>query len=115
MANCVWWIAAVTGLDTRFTIHIDNLWSCEAAILRESAETHTKESGSIKRAMSATPRDLTEDQRIDSILGEDEHGIEQSKRARNNWQRNRVNPIPQNKRQIYRAMKVKRCQKEGRK
>jgi len=56
-----------------------------------------------------------EDQRLDSIFGKDENGIEESIRARNTSERNRVNPLPQRKRQIKKARKLKRLQEKGRK
>jgi hypothetical protein len=35
-----------------------------------------------------------------------------SGRARNRWQLNRVNPLPQSKRQLKKARKIKRLQEE---
>jgi hypothetical protein len=61
-----------------------------------------------KREVSATPRDLTEDQRIDSHLRGTKQFLEESGRARNQWQLNRVNPLCQTKWQLKKARKTKR-------
>jgi anti-sigma factor ChrR (cupin superfamily) len=65
--------------------------------------------------LSATPRDLTEDQQLDQVLDSAEQTIEESKRARSTWQRNRVNPLPQSRAQLKKARKVKRWQEAGKK
>jgi len=36
--------------------------------------------------------------------------VEESEQARNTWQRNRVNPLPQTKRQMKKAQKITRLQ-----
>jgi len=57
--------------------------------------------------VSATPRDLSEDKWVDQILEITGQYIEQSIGARNTWQRNRVNPLPQTRRQLKEARKIK--------
>jgi hypothetical protein len=36
VANCIWWIAGIIGLDTELTIHIDNLYTRRPLSLGES-------------------------------------------------------------------------------
>jgi hypothetical protein len=62
------------------------------------------------RAVSAVPRDLTEDQRLDRILGSAERVIQESLRDRGASQQNRVNPLPTTKTQLKKARKTKRLQ-----
>ena len=59
------------------------------------------------RRVSAAPRNLTEDQRFDQVLDKVEQIMHESERARNSWQRNRVNPLPQSKAQLKKARKAK--------
>jgi len=61
--------------------------------------------------VSPTPSDLSEDERVDQILENTGLYLEQSIGPRNTWQRNRVNPLPQTKRQLKKARKIKRLQK----
>ena len=119
MAQCVWWLASIIGLESGLVIHIDNLRK------RESSATLEKGVGNIhpdriqqipsERAISSTPRDLAEDLRIDRVLEAAEKCISSSERLRNTWQRNRINPLPQSKNQLKKARKVKRLQEENRK
>jgi len=103
VAQCVWWLASIIGLESGLISHIDNLHK------RDQAERTLS-----KRAISSTPRDLTEDSRLDRVLEEAEKVIATSERARNTWQRNRINPLPQTKNQLKKARKVKRLQEANR-
>jgi hypothetical protein len=133
-AQCIWWLASIIRLEQGLIIHIDNLQEWEevrsgdpAIILREDIQASETEFAfsnihpsrihqvPIARAVSATPRDLTEDQRLDLVLDSAEQTIEESKRASNTWQRNRVNPLPQSRAQLKMARKVKRLQEAGKK
>jgi len=66
------------------------------------------------RGVSATPRDIMEDQRSDQVLDKVEQIMHESERARNSWQRNRVNPLPQSKAQLKKARKAKHQLKKAR-
>jgi hypothetical protein len=114
VAQCVWWIASIIGLEQRLVIHIDNLRK------RESAEISGGYSGTVhpdrarqivsEKAVSPTPRDLAEDQRLDRIAEGVEECLAESEQARNTWQRNRVHPLPQTRIQLKKSRKVKRLQ-----
>jgi len=69
----------------------------------------------LERAVSSTPRDLAEDQRLDQVLKEAEECLATSKDIRSTWQRNRINPLPRTKKQLKKDRKVKRLQEENRK
>jgi hypothetical protein len=79
VAQCDWWLAAITGYERELISHINNLRSQEEpaelqADLKAESEILKKASPSCqvhperilqvsnKRAVSATPRDLAEDQ-----------------------------------------------------
>jgi hypothetical protein len=101
VANCVWWIASVIGLEQGLIIHIDNLKEHEqsASLVGSIGTIHPDKINriSLERAVSSTPRDLTEDQRIIQ--------------TRSIKQRNRVNPLPQSKNQLKKARRVERLKK----
>jgi hypothetical protein len=105
VANCAWWIASIIGLEQGLIIHIDNLTKRRhpESFEERSDNIHTDRNSQVtsERAVSATPRDLTEDQRRDH---------KQSIRKPN-----RINPLPQTKNQLKKARKVKRLQEENRK
>jgi len=103
VAQCVWWLASIIGLESGLVIHIDNLWK------RGSLQIISE------REISSTPRDLTEDLRIDQVLESAEQCIASSERLRNTRQGNRVNTLPQSKTQLKKARKLKRLQEEIRK
>ena len=65
----------------------------------------------LSRGVSATPRDLSEDKWVDQILENTGQYIEQYIGARNTSQYNRVNPLPQTRRQLKEAWKIKCFQK----
>jgi len=91
VANCVWWIAGVIGLDDGLKIHINNLTSRER----------------ITRGVSSTPRDIARDTSLDL----DEQALSSSanyvsdplRRTR----KGRVNPLPQTKSNLKRLGKRK--------
>jgi hypothetical protein len=64
LAQCVWWIAWVIGLEPGLKIHIDNLASREPTDqeqLPQQIVPGTARQNSGRRSVSAVPRDLTED------------------------------------------------------
>jgi len=119
VAQCVWWLASIIGLESGLIIHIDNLRKREVTATSEecSGFIHPDRAQHIlsERAVSSTPRDLTEDQRLDHVLEEAEDRLATSKSIRSSWQPNQVNPLPSTKRQLKKAWKVKRLQEETRK
>jgi hypothetical protein len=129
VAQCVWWLASVIGLEVGLIIHINQLHDQEAKRIpegcnviagqesEESSREITKEDPldrvdqvSIVRDISTTPRDLMEDQRLDQRSEDSKASNSESSRARNIWQRNRVNPLPISKTQLKKARKLKRLQ-----
>jgi hypothetical protein len=101
IAQCVWWLASVIGLDQALIIHIDNL--------RKREELATQRINT-ERLISPIPRDLAEDQRLDQVLRSAEECLARSERDRNSRLLNRVNPLPQTKTQLKKARKIKRLQ-----
>jgi len=112
VAQCVWWLGLIIGLESGLVVRIDNLWKSKSVgiIQPDSIQQIISE-----RTISSTPRDLTEDLRIDQVLESAERCISSSERPRNTWQRNRVNSLPQSKNQLKKARKVKCLQEEKRK
>jgi hypothetical protein len=79
-ANCVWWLASIIGLESGLINYIDTLTGREEVRLQTETSTesrvvpkkdphqiHPGRVAQISREKSvlATPRDLTEDQRLD--------------------------------------------------
>jgi hypothetical protein len=122
VAQCVWWLASIIGLEQGLVIHIDNLQKREysAPLKDHPGIVHSDKAQQIlsERAVSPTPRDLTEDQRADQVLERAERFLEESEQNRKNWNtwhRNRVNPLPQTKKQLRKANKIKCLQEAGKK
>jgi hypothetical protein len=135
VAQCVWWLASIIGLEQGLATFIDNIQSrAEEAVTSEVFEVpsgrqeacapeqsigqvHLDRVPNItqERSVSSVPRDLTEDQRLDCILDSAERVIQESFRDRSSLQYNRVNPLPQTKTQLKKARKVKRLQEANRK
>jgi hypothetical protein len=136
VAQCVWWLALIIGLEPNLISHIEKLRVREESVPKEprelpgdleqlqgrqepakfnlqAAKVHPATVGQITntREVSATPRDLAEDQRLDHLLDRTELFITESVQARNTLsKKNRVNPLPQTKAQLKKARKVKRLQ-----
>jgi hypothetical protein len=64
--------------------------------------------------VSAVPRDLTEDQRVDRILESAERVIQASFRDKSVTRRNRVNPLPSTKTQLKKARKKQEADRRKR-
>jgi hypothetical protein len=115
----VCWLALIIGLEPGLIIHIDNLRKHEVAATSEdcSRTVHPDRALQIvlEKAISPTPTDLMEDQRLDQVLKEVEKCLATSKQIRSTWQRNQINRLPQTKTQLKKAWKVKRLQEENRK
>jgi hypothetical protein len=127
VAQCVWWLASVIGLESGLTIHIDNLRKRSELVPqelfaeRETVPVAKKSTGdtstnihpdrvsqvTTSRAVSATPRDLAEDKSLDQVLDKAEQYIEQSELAKGSYKKNRANPLPQTKAQLKKARKAK--------
>jgi hypothetical protein len=136
VAQCVWWLASIIGLESNLIAYIEKLRIREGLVPEEpkellgnserlqgrqepaksdhqAAKVHPDRVGQItnSREVSATPRDLGEDQRLNQLLDKTEQFITESVEARNTLaQKNRINPLPQTKAQLKKARKTKRLQ-----
>ena len=136
VAQCVWWLASIIGLEPNLIAHIDKLRTREVLVPEEpkelpkgsgqfqerqepaeldlqAAKVHPDRVGQITntREVSATPRDLAEDQRLDQLLDKAGQYIEESVQARDTRAKNnRINPLPRTKAQLKKARKTKRLQ-----
>jgi hypothetical protein len=132
VAQCVWWLASIIGLESGLINHIDKIQTREEARsqnlspkevqrvpepVKQQQQIHPDRIPQIlrEREVSAVPRDLTEDQRLDLILDSAERVIQESFRDRAIVQQGRVNPLPTTKAQLKKARKIKRLQEENRK
>jgi hypothetical protein len=76
VAQCVWWLASIIGLEQRLANYIDIVQSrINITIIPEKVP-------SIGRTVSPIPRDNQEDQRQDKILEECEEYLKDSRRLR---------------------------------
>jgi len=119
VAQCVWWLASIIGLELGLIIHINNLRRRERL---ESVDKRTEfvhsdsiQQIQIEREVSSTPRDLTEDLRLDRILESAERVVQESYQDRAVVQQGRVNPLPTTKAQLKKARKVKHLQERNKK
>jgi hypothetical protein len=132
VAQCVWWLASIVGLESRVVNYIDILRKQEEVLSQDqlSEEVHRvpgqyqyrqqirpDQLPQVSRgeAVSTVPRDLTEDQRLDRILESTERVIQESLQDRTIAEQGRVNPLPTTMTQLKNAMKIKRLQDEERK
>jgi hypothetical protein len=87
VANCVWWIAGIIGLDIGLQLYIDNLEPRKATI--------------VNRAISETPRDIARG------VSPDEPSSDYIPEPLRRVRRGRINPLPQSKNQLKKARKAK--------
>jgi hypothetical protein len=92
VANCVWWIAGVLGLESGLTTYIDNLES-RKAIVRN-------------RVISETPRDIARGVSPENLTPN--YIPDPLRRTR----KGRINPLPQSKKSLKRARRNKRREEE---
>jgi len=119
VAQCIWWLASIIGLERGLIVHIDNLRERERQV-PEVNQTKSANPDSLQqilpeRAVSSTPRDLTEDSRLDRILVSAERVVQESLRDRAVGQQGRVNPLPTTKKQLKKARKLELRQERNRK
>jgi hypothetical protein len=91
VANCVWWIAGIIGLDSGLTIFIDRLESQKRAYQ--------------PREISTIPRDIVRGVSTEKQL--DSYIPDPLRRTR----KGRVNPLPQSKRQLKKTRKAMKNKK----
>jgi hypothetical protein len=76
VAQCVWWLASIIGLERGLVNYIDNLQH------RIIVTTTPEKVPSAGRTVSPIPRDNQEDQWLDKILEECEEYLKDSRRLR---------------------------------
>jgi predicted DNA-binding helix-hairpin-helix protein len=122
VAQCVWWLASIIGLNQGLINYIDNLQSrIEITVKSEAApdkpvinsETPLKDQPDNRKSISPVSRDIQEDRRQDRLLEGCEEFIRESQKHRirvkantNKW--NRINPLSSTKRKL-RIEKESRC------
>jgi len=119
VAQCIWWLASIIGLERGLIVHIDILRERER-LVPEVNQPKLANPDSLRqilpeRAVSSTPRDLTEDSRLDRILVSAERVVQESLRDRAVGRQGRVNPLPTTKKQLKKARKLKLLQERNRK
>jgi hypothetical protein len=76
VAQCVWWLASIIGLEQGLANYIDNIQSrIDTTVIPEKVPR-------AYRTVSPIPRDIQEDQRQDMILKECEEYLKDSRRLR---------------------------------
>jgi len=76
VAQCVWWLASIIGLEQGLAKYIDNIKSrVDDTIIPEKVSP-------VERTVSPVPRDNQEDQRQDKILQKCEDYLKDSRRLR---------------------------------
>jgi len=78
VAQCIWWLASIIGLEQGLIVYIDNQRKRESVQVlsarkvsstpRDLTEDQRYEQTIQAREVSSTPRDLTEDQRYDQTI-----------------------------------------------
>jgi hypothetical protein len=101
VANCAWWIAAVTGLDSELSIHIDNLWSRHSKLPQKDQ----LERGNNYRAILKMPRDIAR-----GVSPEDKSSDYIPDQLRGT-RKGRINPLSKTKRQLKKARQAKKREK----
>jgi len=130
VAQCVWWLASIIGLEQGLVNHIDNLNGRtidtaeplpEQDYIPERRNATGKENPiyeevKVPRGVSSTPRDLEEDKRTDTILDECEEYLKDSRRLREiaalkatgRTLTGLINPTPISKKQLRKKDRVNR-------
>jgi hypothetical protein len=76
VAQCVWWLASIIGLEQGLANFIDNIQSrTDTTVIPENVPR-------VDRTVSPVPRDIQEDQRQDKVLKECEEYLKDSRRLR---------------------------------
>jgi len=130
VAQCIWWLVSLIGLEKGLVIYIDNLngrtvdtaeplpeqdFIPERRIATEKKSSVPQEV-KVPREVSSTPRDLEEDQRIDTTLKECEEYLRDSRRLRKiaalkatgRTLTGLINPTPISKKQLRKKDRVNR-------
>jgi hypothetical protein len=87
VAQCIWWLASIIGLERELINYIDKLQSrVNVTVIPEKVRTESRlvpEEVPVRRvSVLPIPRDLQEDQRWDQVLKECEVFLRNSKKQR---------------------------------
>ena len=91
VAQCIWWLASVIGLEQGLVNYIDNIQSrIEVTVTSDKAphipvttsELFNKEEPERRKSISPVPRDIQEESRQDRVLEECEEYLKESRRLR---------------------------------
>jgi len=97
VVQSIWWISSIIGLTEGLIEYIDNQHrqSEDCPIPRQGIKQLSFPSKDIRlvRNVPVTPTDLTEYQRVNTILDRAEKFIKESERARTQVQNDTVNPL----------------------
>jgi hypothetical protein len=104
VAQCVWWLASIIGLEPELIVYIDNRHS-RIEVKVTSGKVPEEPKPVPKETVSPQPRDIQEEKRQDRILKECEEFLQHSKKAReyrkdNMIKRNRINPLESTKKSL---------------
>jgi hypothetical protein len=117
VAQCVWWLASIIGLEQVLINYIDNLQSrIQTTVLSEAAqdkpdtisEAPTKEQPDKQWPISPVPKDIQDHTRQDRVLKECEEYLKESRRlrdiaslkSRGTTSTGRINPTPISKKYL---------------
>jgi hypothetical protein len=92
MAQCVWWLASIIGLDQGFVSYIDNIQSRRNVTIKSAKDL------GVRKTVSPTPKDSQEELKQDQILKECEKVFHESLTLRakilvNTGKPNCINPL----------------------
>jgi len=76
VAQCVWWLASIIGLEQGLVNYIDNIQT------RQKVNVLLGKALDNKKTMSPVPRDIQEDKRQNQVLKECEEYLQESRRLR---------------------------------
>jgi hypothetical protein len=117
VAQCVWWLASVIGLEQGLVTYIDNIQS-RIEVKVTSVRVPQEPAPVTRGSVSPQPRDIQEDQRQDRILKECEEYLNDSRqlreiaslKAKGRTSTGLINPTPISKKYLRKKDRVNRKQ-----
>jgi hypothetical protein len=114
VANCVWWISEIIGLELGLVAHINNLEERKSLVplgnRYEVVQPSKDKRPSTEQEVSSIPMGHMEDQHLDRIIVSHERIIQESVKKRFIGNKGRVNPQPSTRKQRKKANKLKQLQ-----
>jgi hypothetical protein len=107
VAQCVWWLASVIGLESGLVSHIDELHG-RTVVSKSTLQTPVLEEPTGLQSASPIPKDLAEELRRDTVLKECEQYLRKSRKLRDivatkskgKKATGRINPTPISKKAL---------------